>query len=410
MAFRGTRCSLTMLVAIALAASACGDSTTVASTTDSGGATPDATFSAQGAPAVDPALEAEPVDSALRGDRANDGFPAPLVEVSDIVSGGPPPDGIPPIDDPRFRSIADVDYLGEDEAVIVVEVNGEAKAYPVQILIWHEIVNDSFGDLPVTVTYCPLCNSALAFDRRLGERVLSFGTSGELYQSALVMYDRETESLWAHFTGQAIVGHYAGVELARVPAQTISWAQFTESFPEGQVLDIDTGVDRPYGSNPYVGYDDVASDPIGGFISQPIDDQFASKDRIVGVEGDAGSFALPLDVVAADGALEFDDGDRTLVAFHEDGLASALDASGIGDGRDVGQTGVFVAADPNGSKLSFDVTDDGFVDTETRSTWNITGQATSGPLEGVTLDAVPHVDTFWFAWATYRPDSELISG
>jgi hypothetical protein len=177
--------------------------------------------------------DAEAGDSALAGNRLNPLFPPPVIEPALIRSGGVPPDGIPPIDSPNFAPVSEIDYLSDDEAVILVELEGVAKAYPIQVLIWHEIVNDEFGDVPVAVTYCPLCNSALAFDRRFGERVLDFGTSGELYQSALVMYDRQTESLWAHFTGQGLVGHYAGANLDFIPAQTVSFSQFRDATPRG---------------------------------------------------------------------------------------------------------------------------------------------------------------------------------
>lgn len=353
----------------------------------------------------------EPAGSALRGDRRKAAFPPSVVNPDDIVSGGPPPDGIPPIDDPVYAPISEVDFIADDnEGVIVVEINGETKAFPIQILIWHEIVNDEVGGVPVTVTYCPLCNSALVFERQLGDRLLDFGTSGELYQSALVMFDRQTESLWAHFTGQGIVGHYAGAQLQLVPAQTLGWGSFVEAFPDAQVLTPDTGFSRRYGENPYVGYDDASTNPIGGFISQPIDDQFGAKDRVVGVIDDSGTYAVFLDVLAADGAVEVDAGaDRTLVVFHTAGLNSSLEERAISGGRDVGQTGAFVAAAEDGTELTFSSDGETFVDEETGSTWDILGRAIDGPLAGQKLEGVPHVDTFWFSWSTYQPDHTLIT-
>ena len=352
----------------------------------------------------------EPVESALRGDRSADGFPQSVVDVRDIVSGGPPPDGIPPIDAPVFAPISEIDFIEDDsEGVIVVEINGETKAYPIQILIWHEIVNDEIGGVPVTVTYCPLCNSALVFERQFGDRLLDFGTSGELYQSALVMYDRQTESLWAHFTGQGIVGHYAGAQLELVPAQTLGWSSFVDAFPDAEVLTRDTGTSRNYGENPYVGYDDASTNPIGGFISQPIDDQFGAKDRVVGIIDDSGTYAVLLEDLAADGAVEIDAGDRTLVVFQQGGLNSALEDRAIGGGRDVGQTGAFVARADDGTSLSFTRDGDSFVDNETGSTWDILGRAIEGELAGQQLDGVPVVDTFWFSWSTYQPDHVLIT-
>ena len=353
----------------------------------------------------------DPVQSALNAGPDNPAFPPPIVDPFDIVSGGPPPDGIPPIDDPIFVTqeeaesfIADV-----DEAVVVVEVNGEAKAYPISILIWHEIVNDEIGGVPVTVTYCPLCNSALAFDRRLGDRVLDFGTSGSLYQSALVMYDRQTESLWAHFTGQGLVGHFAGAQLDLIPAQTLSIAQYAELHPDGLVLSTDTGWARNYGTNPYVGYDNEETEPIGGFISQPIDERLRSKRRVVGVVDEAGPIAITLSTLSETGVLAVDQDGRNLVLFHQSGLSSSLDDQAISNGADIGQTGVFIPVGPDGEALTFSTTGDGeWTDAETGSVWSINGLATDGPLAGERLTAVPHVDTFWFAWATYRPGTLLV--
>jgi hypothetical protein len=160
-------------------------------------------------------------------------LPKPLVDPDEIISGGPAPDGIPPVDDPRFEPVAEVDWLKDQEPVLALVLEGEARAYPVQIMVWHEIVNDTVAGIPVAVTYCPLCNSAVAYDRRLAERVMDFGTSGKLYRSALVMYDRQTESLWAHFTGQAVAGVLTGEELDTYPVSTVSWEDFRTSHPDG---------------------------------------------------------------------------------------------------------------------------------------------------------------------------------
>ncbi|GIU89787.1 MAG: hypothetical protein KatS3mg010_0886 [Acidimicrobiia bacterium] len=159
------------------------------------------------------------------------GAPEPLVDLREIRSGGPPPDGIPSIDEPVFVRAADVDFLADEEPVLALEIDGDARAYPVQILVWHEIVNDTVAGTPVAVTYCPLCNSAVAYDRRVEGRVLEFGTSGLLWNSALVMYDRQTETLWSHFTGQGIVGVLTGVELATFPVATVPWSVWRDAHP-----------------------------------------------------------------------------------------------------------------------------------------------------------------------------------
>jgi hypothetical protein len=258
--------------------------------------------------------------------------------------------------------------------------------------------------------------------------VLDFGTSGELYQSALVMYDRQTSSLWAHFTGQGLVGHYAGAELALIPAQTVSWAQFTEAHPDGLVLSRDTGWSRDYGRNPYVGYDAEDSRPIGGFFNGEVDPTLAAKARVVGIVGTQGEtgpdatgadgsvpVAVRLEDVVARSVVAVEERGWDVVVFHRPGLASALDSDAVDGGRDVGQTGVFRPRAPDGTPLRFAPHGDGsdglFVDDATGTTWNVTGQAVAGPLAEVDarLEAVPHLDTFWFAWATYRPDAVLIT-
>ena len=158
------------------------------------------------------------------GDEWKTDFSRHTVPLDEIVSGGPPKDGIPAIDHPMFVAVHEADrWLGQREPVVVVRLGDETKAYPLQILIWHEIVNDVVGATPVAVTYCPLCNTALAFDRRLDGRVLDFGTTGRLRYSDLVMYDRQTESWWQQATGEAIVGSLAGAELTFIPAPLVSW-------------------------------------------------------------------------------------------------------------------------------------------------------------------------------------------
>jgi hypothetical protein len=336
------------------------------------------------------------------------GAPEPTVEFDEIRSGGPPPDGIPPVDEPRFLRVADVDFLADNEPVLALEIDGDARAYPVQIMTWHEIANDTVGGVPVAVSYCPLCNSAVAYDRRLGDRVLDFGTSGLLYNSALVMYDRQTETLWSHFTGEGIIGELTGTDLDVFPLATVSWQTFRDANPDGVVLSRETGFTRDYGRNPYPGYDDVDGVPF--LFEGEVDGRYTALTRIVGIEDGDAAVGIPLadlqesEVVA--GAID----GRPLVAFWAAGTSSALENSTIADGVDVGSTGVFVP-EIDGTALTFSAQGDGtFTDAETGSTWNLLGEAVGGELAGARLDAYVHVDTFWFAWSTFRPDTELITG
>ena len=338
----------------------------------------------------------------------SDGLPEPLIDVNEIRSGGPPPDGIPPIDTPLFLRPGDVDFLADNEPVLALEIDGDARAYPVQILTWHEIVNDTVAGIPVSVTYCPLCNSAVAYDRRLDDgRVLDFGTSGLLWNSALVMYDRQTETLWSHFTGTGVVGELTGVELDAFPLSTVAWSVWRDANPDGLVLSRETGHFREYGRNPYPGYDDV--DGIPFLFEGAVDGRFTAMTRIVGIERDGSALGIPLidlrERRVADGTI----GDTPIVAWWTPGTSSALDSSAISSGADVGATGVFVP-EADGVALTFAAAadDETFVDDETGSTWNILGEAIEGPLAGTRLEQLTHVDTFWFAWSTFRPDTAIL--
>ncbi len=292
--------------------------------------------------------------------------------------------------------------------MLSLAVDGETRAYPVQILTWHEIVNDTFDDLAVTVSYCPLCNSALAYNRDLGDRVVTFGTSGRLFNSSLVMYDRETESLWTHFNGTAVVGTLHGTRLELLPMQTTSWASFLQANPDGLVLTRETGHDRRYGQNPYSGYDDVTTSPF--LFDGDSDPRLPAKERIVGIRRNDDSAAIVLESLSSVGVLATEvDGDL-LSVWHLPGTATALEGSSVAGGRDIGAVGVYLPV-IDGQVLTFDRTDDGvFVDAETGSSWNIQGLALDGPLAGEQLQPVEHIDTFWFALAAFEPDTRVVTG
>jgi hypothetical protein len=330
------------------------------------------------------------------------------VPLSDIRPGGPPPDGIPPIDDPSFESIADADtWLEAQSPVLVMDVGGDARAYPLAILTFHEIVNDVVDDRPVLVTYCPLCNSGLAFERTLNGEVLSFGTSGRLWRSNLVMYDRDTRSLWSQFTGEAIVGQRLGDTLDRLPLQIVAWQQFTADWPEGQVLSRDTGHDRDYGRNPYVGYD-TSDRPFlfDGDTGGPL----AEMERVVATGGEEDPVAYPLTLLQDELVLHDEVAGEPAVVWWTPGTASALDRASIDAGDDVGATGVFRRT-VDGQELTFsDAGDDRFTDAETGSAWTVLGTAVDGPLAGTQLERIPHDDTFWFVQFAFRPETRVAEG
>lgn len=247
------------------------------------------------------------------------------VDYGEIMSGGPPKDGIPAIDDPKFVPVGEAKGLAPQEPVISVEIAGDARAYPLRILIWHEIVNDVIGEQPVAVTWCPLCNSAVAFDRRFGDTILSFGTTGKLRHSDLVMYDRQTESWWQQFTGRGIVGELTDAKLTLVPLRVESLERFRTRFPSGRVLIPSAPERRPYGANPYAGYDSAARPFL--FRGQ-YDGPIPPLARVVVVDGQAWS----LDLLMKHRRIEAGD----LVLSWEPGQASALDKPTIEAGRDIG--------------------------------------------------------------------------
>jgi hypothetical protein len=334
---------------------------------------------------------------------------AALIDPTLIRSGGPPPDGIPPLDDPVFVATSEVEALAPDEPVLALEVNGDSRAYPIRIMTWHEIVNDEVGGVPVTVSYCPLCNSALAYERQVGDHLLDFGTSGLLYQSSLVMYDRQTESLWTHFDGSAVIGELAGTELVTLPVTTVAWEIWSEANPDGLVLSEDTGFSRSYGRNPYVGYEDSDGLLSDRFRSANFDERLPAKQRVVGIEVGDQALAVLNDALQAEGVIAVEMADTSLVVWSLPGTSSALDGAEVSGGVDVGAVGVFVP-EADGQTLTFRRVDGGFVDYQTQSTWDFFGRAVEGPLAGEQLEAVPHVDTFWFVWGTFAPQSEIVAG
>ena len=256
-------------------------------------------------------------------------FTKTSVDFDSIMSGGPPKDGIPSIDAPRFVPLSDYRSDAETEPVIAFEQGGYARAYPLRVLIWHEIVNDTVAGVPVAVTYCPLCNSAVVFDRRVGGRVLEFGTTGKLRKSDMVMYDRQTESWWQQFTGTGIVGEMTGAELKMLPARVESIARFRARHPHGRVL-VPTDPDlRPYGSNPYRGYD-TAAQPF--LYRGEMPEGIAPLAYVVKV----GDRAWSLDLLKEKGRIEAGD----LVLTWAAGRNSALDRQKIAEGRDIGNVTV----------------------------------------------------------------------
>ena len=337
-------------------------------------------------------------------------FNISAVPYQEIFSGGPGKDGIPAIDNPRFESIEEARaWVTGDGPVISLEVNGEARAYPLAVLAWHEIVNDTIGGVPVIVTFCPLCHTALAFERTLDGTVHDFGVSGNLRFSDMVMYDRQSETWWQQATGKGIVGELTGAKLGFLPSQLIGLDQFAETYPDGIVMNRDTGWGRDYGRNPYVGYDTADQQPF--LFDGATDGRLAPKERVVtiGEQDNTAPISIAYSELRSNGVANVDFEGQPLVALWQPGAVSALDAAYIDESEDVGGTGVFSAV-VDGDTLTF--TRDGdeaapITDLETGSTWDVTGRAIDGPLSGTVLEPVPHGDHFWFAWAAFVPQTGI---
>ena len=326
-----------------------------------------------------------------------------------------PWDSIPSIDRPRFIDAAEAASLTPADPVVVLDLEGEHRAYPVAILSYHEIVNDVVAGRPVVVTFCPLCNSAVAFSREVAGRTLTFGVSGQLAGANLVMFDRETVSRWQQLTGRATSGPFEGAELELVPVRMVSFGSWLAAHPGGMILAEPDGSRFNYGIDPYVGYDVDPNQP--SFVydppgvvgpAEPTDPRLPPKWRVVGVVTDDGALAFPVPsgkgrMAVVTGRL----GKIPLVAFFQFGLAQPEKAYEF-SAAPRGWAGTVFVARLGGRDLSFSTNGAGtFIERVTGSRFDAFGRGISGPLAGRTLPTVPHATAFWFAWSHFYPDTEV---
>jgi hypothetical protein len=351
-----------------------------------------------------------------RGSWTQTDFCQRSIDLQTVLSGGPPPNGIPPIGfpaipemginelpGPQFETIPDAEaWLQPQSPVIALNLEGEARAYPLAILMWHEIVNDTIGETPIAVTFCPLCNSSIVFDRRVGEAILFFGTTGNLHNSDLIMWDNQTQSWWQQFTGEGIVGAYTGEMLTMIPSQVVAFSQFTEQFPAGIVLSRDTGAPRSYGINPYTGYD--TGEPF--LFEGEIDPRLPATAHVLGTFMGQDAVAYPYELLQSQQVINDTVNEIPVVALWQPGMVSALDAAQIDDSRAIGTAAVFNRVIGE-QTLTFTVTGGAITDEQTGSTWNAFGTATAGELIGTQLEQLPGATYFWFAWAAFRPETTL---
>lgn len=273
-----------------------------------------------------------------------------LIHPDKLLAGGPPKDGIPSIDAPRFISVAEADrWLDDDEFGAAVLHKGVERFYPFQILVWHEIVNEVVAGDAVLITYCPLCGSVIGYERTINGETVEFGTSGKLYNSNLVMYDRLTDSYWTQIEGRAVIGDLTGTELKLFPVEVLMWGDWKAAYPDSEVLSRETGHVRVYGHDPYGNY---YSNREIIFPVENDDNRLHPKAVIFGIEIGGAAKAYP---------------ESALKAFPD------------------------VRDEINNVPLSIMRDSTGIV-TITRLDTN---------------ERVPHERDFWFAWAAFHPDTIL---
>lgn len=313
--------------------------------------------------------------------------PRSIVPLDQIVSGGPPRDGIPSIDKPRFVSVPEAGkFLQDSDIVLGLDINGDIRAYPLQILVWHEIVNDKVGGVPVAVTYCPLCFTNQVFNRMVDGQTLEFGTSGKLYNSNLVMYDRASESLWSQALGEGIVGKYAGTRLERIPFDLAYWREWKALYPDAKVLSTDTGFGRPYGADPY---GDYYTSPSIYFPISNHDSRLGLKEIVIGLEHDGVYRAYPLSKIEEHVINDDLAGRPVLIASHYPFMTRVFDRT------------------VDGQVLEFEYKDGVMTDRQTGSVWGFDGVATDGEMTVKRLQRLPLDQGFWFEWVAFHPGTEL---
>jgi len=326
------------------------------------------------------------------------------VPLEEIIGGGPAKDGIPALDHPTFVSPQQAAvWLDEKEPVIVIQHNQQARAYPLQILLWHEIVNDTLAGLPLAITFCPLCNSALVFERRLNGQLLDFGTTGKLRHSDMVMYDRQTETWWQQFTGQAIVGQLNGKKLKPYPSNLLAFSDFARLYPDGTVLSRETGYQRDYGNTPYSGYDNVNSSPF--LLTQPADSLLPALAYTLGIQWQNHYKLYPLGSLKNQPVLNDTFQQQPVVIFNTQRIKSVLDQKRITQSRSIPTVHAF-SRRLNGEVLQFHFQHGNMMD-QSGSQWNELGKAITGKHQGKQLQTLNGGVHFAFAWLAFQPEAEI---
>ncbi|MFC1748654.1 DUF3179 domain-containing protein [Pseudomonadota bacterium] len=237
------------------------------------------------------------------------------ISPEEIHRGGPPRDGIPSIDNPDFSTPRLSNHLPATDRVLGLSHKGESKAYPISIMNWHEIVNDTIGDMPVVVTFCPLCGTGVAFSSHAGGKRLNFGVSGLLYNSDVLLYDRETESLWSQLLTRSISGPMKGTRLKLIPLEHTTWGDWIKRHPDTKVLSENTGYARDYDRDPYAGYENSQGTY---FPVSHRDPRYHPKERVLGIEIKGIFKAYPFAELSKTNGLINDHINGTPVTIHYD--------------------------------------------------------------------------------------------
>ncbi len=320
------------------------------------------------------------------------------IPTSAIFDGGPGPDGIPALEYPEIAGGPAAEFVvRDDDRVLGLEVNGTARAYPLRILWWHELVNDTLGGEYVLVSYCPLTGSGLAFDPNVNGRIKDFGVSGLLYENNLMMFDRETRSLWSQLLLGSQCGEERGAELVRLPIVETTWGAWRGLHPQTTIVTLNTGYPRDYDRYPYGTYDQP-DNPTTLFPSSEWDPSRPPKELVLGIHDGDASVAYPIGLLAGLGrAVAHNDTVAGLPV-----LVTYIDASRTMrafDRRVDGQPATFAVADSGAFTLR---------DTETGSLWDARGVAVAGPLTGARLEPLADAYTlFWFSWSVFYPTTRL---
>ncbi len=308
-----------------------------------------------------------------------------LIPLDKIRGGGPPKDGIPSIDNPVFADIQGSHFMSDSDTVVGLEINGEAKAYPIFILVWHEIVNDNVGGTPVAITYCPLCYTNQVFERVIDGQEVEFGTSGKLYNSNLVMYDRLTESYWSQALGIAVKGELTGYQLNLIPFDVITWGDWKKLHPDTLILTTDTGHIRSYATDPYGNY---YTEPRIFFPVEHSDDRMHPKEIIIGFNQDDIYKAYKQNDIESSVIINDSIGETPVM------LISLYSENSRAFERTI-----------NGVVLDFEYVDGKIFDSQTNSEWNYDGLSVSGEYQGEQLERMPIEPGFWFEWFAFHPQT-----